>query len=241
MNNLELNKIYCESNLETMAKMPNNFVDYVLTSPPYNVGHNEMNGPNTAKYKEYDDKLDNYFENQKYLIDELLRVTKNHIFYNIQMLGNNKLDFLNLLGHFRNNIKDIIIWQKNMIPHIEPGVISSAFEFVIIFSNQSPDKKKFYDGNFKGNFANIIKTLNSHSNPFAKQHKAIMPMDIARIFMQKFGKENDIWFDPYMGTGTTAASAIEEKKLWLGSEISKEYVEIANKRLEPYLTQQTLF
>ena len=32
---MEINKIYCESNLETMAKMPNDFVDLVVTSPPY--------------------------------------------------------------------------------------------------------------------------------------------------------------------------------------------------------------
>ena len=38
MNNLELNKIYCESNLETMARMPDGFVDIVVTSPPYNIG-----------------------------------------------------------------------------------------------------------------------------------------------------------------------------------------------------------
>ena len=35
MNNLELNKIYCESNLDTMAKMPDNFIDLTVTSPPY--------------------------------------------------------------------------------------------------------------------------------------------------------------------------------------------------------------
>ena len=173
MNNLELNKIYCESNLETMKRMEDNFVDYVLTSPPYNVGHNKMFGQETAKYNNYTDDLDDYFNNQKNLINELLRVTKNHVFYNIQMLGNNKVDFLNLLGHFKNKIKDIIIWQKNMIPHIEHGVLSSSFEFIIIFSNDRPEKKKFYDGNFRGNFGNVIKTLNSHSNPFAKKHKAI--------------------------------------------------------------------
>ena len=37
MNNLELNKIYCESNLETMARMPDGYVDIILTSPPYNI------------------------------------------------------------------------------------------------------------------------------------------------------------------------------------------------------------
>ena len=51
MNKLELNKIYCESNLETMKRMPNNFVDYVLTSPPYNVGYNQMNGDDTKNIK----------------------------------------------------------------------------------------------------------------------------------------------------------------------------------------------
>jgi site-specific DNA-methyltransferase (adenine-specific) len=68
-----------------------------------------------------------------------------------------------------------------------------------------------------------------------------MPLDIPRYFMQNFGKENDIWYDPYMGTGTTAVGAIQEKKKWIGSEISENYIDLANKRIEPYLNQQTLF
>lgn len=32
---MELNKIYCENNQETMARMPDNFVDLTVTSPPY--------------------------------------------------------------------------------------------------------------------------------------------------------------------------------------------------------------
>ena len=39
MSNLELNKIYCENNLDTMAKMEDNFVDITITSPPYNIGN----------------------------------------------------------------------------------------------------------------------------------------------------------------------------------------------------------
>ena len=40
---LSLNKIYCESNLDTMAKMPDNFIDLTVTSPPYD-GLREYNG-----------------------------------------------------------------------------------------------------------------------------------------------------------------------------------------------------
>ena len=32
---MELNKIYNEDNLETMAKMPNDFIDLIITSPTY--------------------------------------------------------------------------------------------------------------------------------------------------------------------------------------------------------------
>lgn len=58
--NLELNKIYCENNLETMKRMPDNFVDLVVTSPPYD---------NLRDYKGYS------FEFEK-VAKELFRVTQ---------------------------------------------------------------------------------------------------------------------------------------------------------------------
>lgn len=240
MNNIKLNKIYCESNTETMSKMPNKFVDYVLTSPPYNVKTERI-----AKYKSFKDNFsqNEYFEQQKKLISELLRVTKKHIFYNIQMLSGNKFALHNLIGEFCDNIKEVIIWRKGFgEPAISEKVFNSAFEYIIIFSNDEPNKRYFSDANFKrGTQSNIFEIKNSHSNQFAHVHKAIMPLDIPRYFMQNFGKENDIWYDPYMGTGTTAVASIMEKRNFIGSEISKEYVDLANKRLEPYLNQTTLF
>jgi site-specific DNA-methyltransferase (adenine-specific) len=44
-----------------------------------------------------------------------------------------------------------------------------------------------------------------------------------------------------MGSGTTAKMAIKNNRKWIGSEISKEYVQIAEKRLQPYLAQSFLF
>lgn len=237
---MKINKIYCESNLETMKRMEDKSIDYVLTSPPYNVKTERI-----AKYKDFKDGFsqEQYFEQQKELISELLRVTKNHIFYNIQMLSGNKIALHKLIGHFANNIKEMIIWHKGFgEPAISENVLNSGFEYIIVFSNNEPNKRYFNDANFKrGTQSNVFKILNSHSNPFASVHKAIMPLDIPRYFMINFGKENDIWYDPYMGTGTTAVAAIEEKRNWIGSEISQEYINIANKRLQPYLDQQTLF
>ena len=55
-------------------------------------------------------QLNEYFENQKQVIKELLRVTKKHLFYNIQMLSANKKTIFKLFGYFNEQIKEIIIW-----------------------------------------------------------------------------------------------------------------------------------
>ena len=240
---LKTNKIYNEDCKLTLSKMPNNFIDYVITSPPYNVGSNQLNGEG-KKYKTHDDKMtnDEYYLDQLNLIKELLRVTKKHIFYNIQMLSANKQSLLKLMGYFNNQIKEIIIWNKKYgVPAMEPGVFNSAYEYIIVFSNDQPNKRKFYDTTFKGTQQNVFTLKNKHSNPFADVHKAIMPLDVPRYLMQIFGNKNDIWYDPYSGTGTSAVAAIQEEKIFLGSEIFKDYVELSYKRLEPYLTQTRLF
>lgn len=237
---MNLNKIYNEDCLDTMARMPNNYVDYVLTSPPYNVKTKRI-----AKYKDFKDDFsqEQYFVQQKELIKELLRVTKNHIFYNIQMLSGNKIALHKLIGFFAKNIKEVIIWRKGFgEPAISQKVFNSAFEYIIIFSNNEPNKRYFSDANFKrGTQSNIFEILNKHSNTFAKVHKAIMPLDIPRYFMINFGKDNDIWYDPYMGTGTSAVASVLENKKYIGSEISKEYLKICIKRIKKYQQQTKLF
>jgi DNA modification methylase len=51
----------------------------------------------------------------------------------------------------------------------------------------------------------------------------------------------DLVYDCFMGSGTTAKAAHQLGRNWIGSEISSEYVDLANKRLEPYLAQHDLF
>ena len=236
---MELNKIYLEDCLETMERMPNLSIDYCVTSPPYNISNTSL-----GKYKEYTDNMkeDEYFENQKKVIEELLRVTKNHIFYNVQMVSGNKFALHRLIGHFYKNIKEVLIWQKHGQPAISEKVFNSSFEYIIVFSNNNPDKRYFEDANFeRGTQPNIFKILNSHSNKYADIHKAVFPLDLPRYFMMNFGKVSDIWYDPYFGTGTTGVGALLEKRRYIGSEISEQYKNLAEKRLIPYLTQQTLF
>ena len=75
----------------------------------------------------------------------------------------------------------------------------------------------------------------------AFNHPAIFPEKLAANHIVSWSNENDLVYDPFMGSGTTAKMAHIYKRNWIGSDLSKEYVDIANKRLKPYLTQTTLF
>ena len=47
-------------------------------------------------------------------------------------------------------------------------------------------------------------------------------------------------YDPFMGSGTTAKAALELKRNYIGSEISQEYCDIAEKRISIYKSQLKL-
>jgi DNA modification methylase len=54
-------------------------------------------------------------------------------------------------------------------------------------------------------------------------------------------RENGIIYDPFMGTGSTAEVALRSNRFFIGSEMSEDYVKIAEKRIKQYLSQLTLF
>lgn len=251
MNNLEINKIYCESNLETMARMPDNFVDIVVTSPPYNIGKNRINGDfNTdISYKEYKDNLskDQYFQQSKQWIDELLRVAKYHVFWNIQEVTGNKGIIAFLMNEYKDTIKEVFIWAKsNTPPSIVDTMCGSGYEYIFCFSNDKPETRKFNYCNFSNRSGGInichnviIKPVNNGKENGG--HSFAFGDWLPRYFINYFSKEGDLIYDPFMGTGTTAKAAHLLKRNWIGSEITQDYVDLANKRLKPYLDQTTLF
>jgi site-specific DNA-methyltransferase (adenine-specific) len=62
-------------------------------------------------------------------------------------------------------------------------------------------------------------------------HPATFPEKLAQDHILSWSNENDIVLDPFMGSGTTAKMALLNNRKYVGFEISKEYCELANKRL----------
>ena len=74
----------------------------------------------------------------------------------------------------------------------------------------------------------------SSKDKIAFEHPAIFPEQLAEDQIKTWTDENDLVYDCFMGSGTTAKVAQLLKRQWLGSEISAEYIEIANKRVAEY-------
>jgi site-specific DNA-methyltransferase (adenine-specific) len=72
-------------------------------------------------------------------------------------------------------------------------------------------------------------------------HPAIFPEQLANDHIISWSNEDDIVMDPFMGSGTTAKAALLNRRKFIGFEISKEYCDIANKRIDYYLNQTSIF
>ena len=80
----------------------------------------------------------------------------------------------------------------------------------------------------------------SSKDKVAFQHPAIFPEQLAIDQISTWTEENDLVYDCFMGSGTTAKVAHQLNRKWIGSEISAEYIAIIEKRLAIY-NQDNLF
>lgn len=72
-------------------------------------------------------------------------------------------------------------------------------------------------------------------------HPATFPELLANDHIISWSNPGDIVYDCFMGSGTVGKMSERNNRKWLGTEISKEYCEIANKRIEAEINQLKLF
>ena len=59
--------------------------------------------------------------------------------------------------------------------------------------------------------------------------------------LEKYTKENNTIFDPFMGSGTTGVACMQLGRNFVGCEISNDYFKIAEKRIHDAEQQMRLF
>jgi len=243
---VEINKIYNENCLDTMRKMPDNFVDLTITSPPYNMKlklhlgkYQHMRSSASAdadirtKYSggfEDSFSMEDFYKIHSEIVAELLRVSK-IIFYNISIVTGSKRAFFKIIGEYSDFVKEIIIWDKSHgAPAIAPGVLNRQSELIIVFDNSNAIARQFDKCNFsKGTLSDVWKI--GRGKKISKDHGAVFPEELVQKIVENFSDEGDLIYDPFMGTGTTGHVASLYKRNYIGSEISKNYCKVAKERI----------
>lgn len=239
---MEVNKIYNENCLQTLKRFDDNSIDIVITSPPYNMNLRIRNGSYcsrqivkefSTKYEGFDDNLpiDEFYELHSNIIRELLRVS-NIIFYNIQIVTGSKRAFFKIIGEFSEQLKDIVIWDKGVgQPAMSPGVLNRQSELILIFEKENAISRKFSKFNFERGTLGDIWNI-SRGRKIDKSHGAVFPEKLVSTILENFSDEEDIVYDPFMGSGTTAVVSQKLNRKWLGSELSPNYCELIQKRID---------
>jgi site-specific DNA-methyltransferase (adenine-specific) len=254
---IEINKNYNESNLDTMAKMLNEFVDLTVTSPPYD---------ERRLYKGYSFDFEPTAQ-------ELYRVTKKGgvvtwVVSDSSFGANETGTSFKQALFFKEcgfNLFDTMIYAKP-----PRGAVGNnkgywqTFEYMFVLSKGPPKtinlicdrpNKESRDGDrgtkrletgelksFKrGGYGKFGRRTNiweykvgkgkSTRDPIAHNHPAIFPEELAKDHILSWSNEGDLVYDPFMGSGTTAKMAILNNRNYIGSEISSEYCDLINKRL----------
>ena len=197
---MEIDRIYNCDCLEGMREMPDGSVDAVVTSPPYNFclrvrgeqytrrGKDETRaGVPTNKYTNgLTDALEmeDYYNWQCACIDEMLRVCKGVVFYNIQIISGNKWAVLKILGKYADRIREIMIWDKvTAEPAIMDGCLNSQYELIIAFDQGDCKGRMFRTANWeRGTLSNVLRIGKNHGN----EHRAAFPLLLPQMLIHYF-------------------------------------------------------
>lgn len=239
---LEVNKIYNEDCLATMARMPDNFVDLVFTSPPYNMNLRIRNGKYCSRQivKEFSTKYDGFSDNlpindfyrlHSKILDELLRVSK-IVFYNIQIVTGSKFAFFKIIGDKADKLKDIIVWdKKHGQPAMQKNVLNRQTELILVFEKNNAISRQFSQATFDRGTLDDIWQI-SRGKKINKNHGATFPLELAEKVILNFSSTDQVIYDPFSGTGTTAFAAYKNNRKYMASEISDSYYQFSLDRLK---------
>lgn len=247
----ELENKFILGSSENMKEIPDNSVHLMITSPPYNVS------------KEYDEdlSLEEYLTMLKNVFEETYRVLVNggRACINVANLG--RKPYIPLSDYISHMMMDIgfnmrgeILWNKaaSASPSTAWGswqsaanpILRDVHEYILVFSKGDYKREKGKKENTieREQFMEWTKSIWTMKAESAKRigHPAPFPEELPFRLIQLYSFKGDVVLDPFMGSGTTAVSALKSDRKFIGYDVSEDYIKLAKKRIEP-LTLQTTF
>lgn len=251
LNEKHLNQIFCKTS-EKMNELPDNSIHLMVTSPPYNVG------------KEYDEdlSLNEYMKLLENVFEETHRVLVpgGRVAINIANVGRKPYiplhsEIIKVMDKLGFLMRGEVIWDKGSSAggscawgswqSAANPTLRDSHEYILIFSkelysrNKHPTKK---DTITRDEFLELTKSIWKFNTESAKKvkHPAPFPVELPRRAIELYTFKGDVVLDPFIGSGSTAIAALKTGRHFVGYDISKEYVEIANKRIQNEAGQKKL-
>ena len=203
-----MKKLYIEDCLETLKR--DLTYDYVVTSPP--------------DFDELDKAIDFSYEDFIKQFAVLLNPIGNFVSICIsdrksggQIISKHSIviDVFKTLGYILHSHK---IWVKGT------GVNDYRvnYQHIMTFSRKGTKRKPVAD------FKPDVFIVNQSKY---KSYTYGMPVRIIELLVSNYTDKNDIVYDPFMGSGTTAEACENTRRRWIGSEIDKKYGELVKERM----------
>lgn len=197
-----------------MSIMENDSVDLLLTDIPYDGVNRKSNGLRNLDKRDADVIT---FDLDIFLND-VVRIVRGsgYIFCGWGQISN----ITNMLSNAGLSVR-LCVWKKtNPSPMNGQHIWLSGAEFAVYF------KKK--NSTFNEHCKNCVWEFPCGRD---KQHPTEKPLKLFEYLINVSSKENDIVFDPCLGSGTTAVAAKKLNRNYIGIELNPEYVKIAEQRI----------
>lgn len=225
---MDINVIYNEDCVgeQGMSRIADGSVDMVVTDPPYNiVTGGDSGGKNSARPKGMlsgDRKLFSNIPKFSEWLPDVYRVLKEGSHCYIFVNSTNLTEMLVESAKVGFKLHNVLIWEKN---NCTPSQFYMKNCEYIVFLRKG--KAKYI------NNIGASKTVHRFNNIIGnKVHPTEKPEDLIRFYIENSSDINDIIFDPFMGSGTTAVACVNTKRSYIGFEMDKGYYDIAVERIE---------
>ena len=240
------NRVVQADSLSVLKQLPDNCVDLVFTSPPYNFG---------MGYDTHDDRTDwpTYFDMLWAIFDECIRVTKHggRIIVNTQPLFSEYIPSHHMIskGFIDRGLiwKAEILWEKNHrnCAYTAWGSWKSpsgpyfkyTWEFLEVFckgtlKHEGDSAKIDMTGNEFKTWVDARWSIAPERNMKDHGHPAMFPVELAYRALRLFSFQDDVILDPFNGAGTTTLVAQRTGRRYLGIDLSADYCAAAERRLQ---------
>lgn len=230
-------KLYLGDVLEVLKKIPDDSVDMIFTSPPYNIDLKGRKDTNIAHYDSYSDDM-NYEEYVKWqvdVLDECYRVVKlgGVLFYNHKDKFKNEIykNPIEILFKTKWKIKQNIIWDRGSAISYNAGMFGDVYENIYYcYKGDSPKTKTNH---------NILGTIWKINKEFNSEHPAPFPLELPlrAIYSIYDEQEGKTIMDIFNGSGTTGVASLLLNHKYIGIDISEKYLKLSKRRLDNYMDE----